>query len=255
MKKFLNRVTITGLDFVAPATVKSLSERYPFVEWGILFHPNRAGSSRYPSNSWLQVVYKVFRENHSSRSINFSAHICGKFVRDICQGNWTFFTASQQYLDMFSRIQLNFSPYVDDIVSSEEKTEAFLKGLDDPRLHFRSLILQLNSKESVSPIVDKCLENNIDVCVLNDASGGKGVCPENWNIPIVNSVRQGFAGGLTPENLNEQLEKLSELNLEFNPWIDVESGVRNGQDCMSLEKVDNFLSIAKDWVSPNFHRN
>jgi hypothetical protein len=47
------RITFTGLDAQTPlAMLAELSKRYP-IEWGILLHPARQGSSRFPP---LEIV-------------------------------------------------------------------------------------------------------------------------------------------------------------------------------------------------------
>ena len=43
-------------------------------------------SPRYPSFTWLEKLAQTKQEHPELR---LSGHICGRWVRDICEGNWT----------------------------------------------------------------------------------------------------------------------------------------------------------------------
>jgi hypothetical protein len=50
----LTGITITGADDqVDPRELAMLSAEFPFVEWGILMSESRAGTSRYPGQTWM----------------------------------------------------------------------------------------------------------------------------------------------------------------------------------------------------------
>ena len=56
----LELVSLTGADdHVAPEALAALSAQYPFVEWAILYFPEKDGTPRNPSAPW--------REKSSSR--------------------------------------------------------------------------------------------------------------------------------------------------------------------------------------------
>ena len=45
---------MTGADdSVDPKELFRISEKYPFVEWGILFSKSATGRYRYPSKEWI----------------------------------------------------------------------------------------------------------------------------------------------------------------------------------------------------------
>ena len=65
-------VTFTGLDAATSAhELLALSRDFP-IEWGILFHPTREGSDRYPSLTKIQSVLEL--------DLKFSAHLCGGYL-------------------------------------------------------------------------------------------------------------------------------------------------------------------------------
>ncbi|NJL77371.1 MAG: hypothetical protein HC892_22405 [Saprospiraceae bacterium] len=79
----ITKVTITGADdSISPAALIPLTEKYPFVEWGILVSRRNFGSNRFPSKNWLALLEKDHPE------IKLSCHFCGDYVREILLGNY-----------------------------------------------------------------------------------------------------------------------------------------------------------------------
>jgi phosphoribosylanthranilate isomerase len=91
--------------------------------------------------------------------------------------------------------------------------------------------------------------NSVNAVPLFDLSGGNGILPEHWP----KATKYGFcgyAGGLSPENLEEQLAIIDQCT-DGPVWVDAESMVRsNGDQQFDLEKVERFLQIAEKWVHP-----
>lgn len=102
-------VTMTGADdSIDPNDLINISEKYPFVEWGILLSESKMGSERFPTLDWLKQLVEV----HRGRNLNLSAHICQQWCRDIFQNNkMTVAEVLPEIWPIFQRVQLNFSPY------------------------------------------------------------------------------------------------------------------------------------------------
>lgn len=75
--------------------------------------------------------------------------------------------------------------------------------------------------------------------VLWDPSGGTGVRGR------LDVVADGYAGGISPDNVGEVLEELAAAGRRC--WIDMESGVRTG-DAFDLRKVRAVLEAAAPFV-------
>ena len=163
-------------------------------------------------------------------------------MRDICKGKWTIFDQVPVW-PKFKRFQINFSHEVDRL--KDEDVCAFLLGLQEPGLKMgQHIILQV---QDVNHIVVSAADTVNNIAPLYDISGGHGVLPDKW--PDFFSLKRcGFAGGLSPENVAEVLEKL-ENNIPEFAWIDVESKVRSEDDQkFDLDKVQQFLENAQPWV-------
>lgn len=245
MKPILNRVTITGADnSTSKDEMLEITREFPFVEWGILVSKAAIedGRPRYPSAEWIGKLVSGYE--HLAHPPKLSGHICGRWVRDICKGDWSdFLTRLSGLACYFYRYQLNFHAYLHKIKDKQK----FMDGFDQLPLNSKEypkqFIFQLDDVNN--QILDIAQEGGLDAVPLFDKSGGCGVLPEQW------PTREGYcgyAGGLSPENLQEQLELIAEL---ANPpiWIDVETLVRTSDDQeLDMERVVKFLKVAKPWM-------
>ena len=73
-------------DTVEPAALKQISERHGWVEWGILFRPDKAGSARFASDEWLTRLGQV----NSAGRMRLAGHLCATHVDDLLRGDTSF---------------------------------------------------------------------------------------------------------------------------------------------------------------------
>lgn len=189
-------------------------ERYPFVEWGILVSKTSGGDPRFPSQSWMNVLAR-----HSSRDIKTSIHICGRWVRDICHGKWDgVLNELDEQIFQAERVQLNFHSYLHTIGDSFYESLATKSEL----FNFQT-IFQLDGVND--HLMQQAKNRGIDAFPLYDISGGRGILPSSWPRQSL-GVYTGYAGGLGPENIIEQIEKINDVATE-DIWIDMETRVRS----------------------------
>ena len=135
---------------------------------------------------------------------------------------------------------MNFHAYLHKI-----DQEAFLQSFDHPVLQHKQFIFQLDDVNN--DILNVASEHGVDAVGLFDTSGGIGRLPDHW--PHSNNRYCGYAGGLGPENLEEQLVKISEACGDMPIWIDAETKLRSDDDHQfMLDKVERFLEIAEPYV-------
>ena len=79
--------------------------------------------------------------------------------------------------------------------------------------------------------------------VLFDKSGGRGQSPEQWSAPLP-GVTCGYAGGLGPENLAFELDRIHVAANGSPFWIDMEGKLRTGSDKFDLDHAKACLDIA-----------
>jgi hypothetical protein len=241
-KKIINRVTVTGADnSIHPYSLVGISETFPFIEWGILLSQSTMGKYRFPNKYWLKNLEDVY--DSLDKELLLSGHLCGKWVRDICNGEWTIFDEDSEIAElgyMFSRFQLNFHA-----LEHKIDPDKFIKGFNHPLLLGCQFIFQFDNVNN--DLMNAVLEAGIDAVPLFDTSGGAGVLPEFW--PKAIGKYSGYAGGLSPDNLDEQMESIIQVAGDGPIWIDAETHLRSDNDRQfDLNKVVKFLINSEKWV-------
>lgn len=220
----IDRVTLTGAgDGVRPEQMAAVTAAFPFVEWGILFSPKYRGEPRYPSAGWVSEFLTL--------GLPCAAHLCGPAVDEFMH------EPPEAYLG-FGRVQLNFSlrvkahllPHLPGVVGRENQIG-------------RTVIFQMNAANQ--SLADK----DFVEAMLFDSSGGRGVSPAAW--PTLDLARRcGYAGGLGPDTLTDQLVHLAEVVGDESIWIDMEGRLRSADDRQfDLDKAKRCLELASKWVA------
>ena len=201
-------ITFTGIDERTDVdTLQKIASEFKCVEFGVLYTTDPEGRNRYPSLDWIKQTARVLS--------NLALHICGRKARIQFElGNL------DRLLIEFNRIQVNG-------VVDAEYVQAYCHKYRD-----KTIITQHYT-------ANKNLEYNVAVdspnhALLVDGSGGRGISPRQWLRPNV-SKSVGFAGGLGPDNLTQQLRLISQV-AETPSWIDMEGNIRT-DDWFDLEKV------------------
>jgi len=248
---YIDTVTITGADdSVDRNELYDLSDRFPFVEWGILYNPGKEGKPRYPSDEWVEKF-----DRYAPSFVSKAVHLCGKSATDFCNGDLSVVRDAAYHSPCYGRVQVNIheEAHIGDRSYSE---------IADLLIRSNSVvptIIQLN--DLTRPIV-KALskkENGNYVQVLFDESRGKGVPmifredPERH--ALMKTTKCGFASGISPDNVQDVARSIAGIsNLHYNvrsiltgcimsppgAWIDMETGVRTDNE-FDLKKVDYVL--------------
>lgn len=234
----LTRVTITGADDqVEHAALLDLSEAFPFVEWGILRSRklnevrgsewHKTGAPRYPSPAWRDG-FGCAADRRGTRT-QLAAHLCGDLAREALSGEDSWWNCCSLG---YRRVQLNgFSKYRLPLLRCATRIPTVEWILQTADLASECHALEL---EKIHP----------NVVHLLDASGGRGVV-ERWAERP--EARLGYAGGIGPDNVVEQIQHLLRYSTPQDFWIDMESGVRT-DDRFDLVKVRRVLELAKSFV-------
>lgn len=236
----ITRVTITGADDTTdPKDLQRLTNEFPFVEWGILVSRKSGGAPRFPSLSWI----KQFTDASSSTNpLPMSLHVCGAYVREILKAEFQCLHNENQLESIwpiFKRVQLNTH------AEKHEYHHAFMALLkSNPDKEF---IFQYDNVNN--DMVHATWKECKNIAALFDLSHGAGRLPESWPVAM-EDIRCGYAGGLSPYNLKEQIESIDAAGIGKKIWIDVETHVRSSDNSdLDLNKVYQFLEIAKPYVA------
>ena len=225
----------------------SRRKNYPIVEVGVQVSGQKCsfGSPRY---EWLTEVHKLAVKN--KKNVHFALHLNCDWVEMFCAGekipeleNLLRFK-DHKGKPFFSRIQLNFK--IDrNKVPPVEKLAEVLKKYTVPG---RKFIVSYN--EANAAYLKKLYRLFKKVDCLYDSSFGEGKLGK-WKSPCfgnLTKVVQGYAGGLSPENICEEMEKIIAVlpeNAVFS--IDAENGLKDiveTNDEKDLSRCVRYIDLA-----------
>jgi hypothetical protein len=246
---------MTGADDrTDPLALLDLSRRYPFVEWGILFSERLSGTARYPGPDWVQSLLRLTPYREGAR---FAAHLCGRTMRafvgafgatgepDLDAWLSPFGMSLSQYDSFFGRTQVNFDQERERL---DEMTLTTLMRRWKVRAR-GELITQHNANNLTLwlPLqaADRADGRPRRHQLLMDASGGRGVAPDAWPRPIA-GVPCGYAGGIGPDTIESDLERIAEAVGDGVIWIDMEGRLRDPSDRFDLTRVETVLKAVAD---------
>jgi hypothetical protein len=215
-------VTLTGAGhYTQLSQLEALSERYPFIEWGILYSPTKAGhDNRYPSEEWIDWVLR-------KRSLNMkvSLHLCGNAKAEFAEG-----ISTGNHWKGFDRIQFNVGKTANRFVNRIYNTSDLPKFAKD-------------NKVIIGGHVHEIKEFPEDALPLFDLSGGRGVVDIDYEEPFQTDRPNGYCGGLNIENLFYQYHLITEVAGDSDIWIDIETGARNKKNIFDLSICAQLLNM------------
>jgi hypothetical protein len=228
-------VTITGADDMTDMyELVDLSAEFPFVEWGILVSARNEGRQRFPSRHWIELFSGQVRRH----GMKVATHICGEWVRELLVGELNWNCLPFGLLPVSWRVQINTHGGVYPSTTAmwdrmdELRGKKFIFQWEGVNDHLARATIQRGGLSALS--------------VLFDKSGGMGLVPDEWPKQL-SGIYCGYAGGLGPHNISQQLEKLEHL-CQWEYWIDMEQNVRTDDgEKLDLAKVRTVLETVRDW--------
>lgn len=181
-------------DSVDPRLLMVLSQQYAWLEWGVLFRPDKEGEPRYASPGWVERLAAARREFGGRARL--AAHLCSTRVDEVLRGDASFCERLREL--GFGRVQVNATAVngVDmSLVAAADACERLLSVIRAvPSMEF---ILQRNAQTQPlwAPILARGAPPNVSV--LFDESMGTGQLSASFPSPLP-GVCCGFAGAARP---------------------------------------------------------
>lgn len=235
----LKGITLSGVnEQTNPYCLSVLKDKR--IELGIQVSQKKgaSGTLRY---QWLDKVHEVYRYS----PLSFALHINSTWVEDICHGNIPL--TVQEFLawrcgfePFFQRIQLNFK------VGREEHfdTKVLIETMKSPV--FRKVRFILPWNDANAKVLQEVHEAGLSFDCLYDNSHGEGVTASSYKAPAFDGVFQGYSGGLSPENVVGELQKIATVVPENTAiWIDAEGKLKGPDGYVTLERCLDFVYAIK----------
>lgn len=237
MKYAPTLVTLTGAsDDTNIDSLLEMSEKFPFVEWAILYSHDRSGKDpRYPSLEW---IHKFLDRVATKPETNIAFHLCGSAVTDFIlrypRAELFFLAHEAAYQN--TRIQLNFA-----LNKSKFMIHQLQEAIDSELI---PIITQHN--EANKELLDYPFSDNHQI--LFDASGGQGIEVTKWPTAIPEKVC-GYAGGIGPDNIGPVSFEIDHVAPPVY-WIDMETKIRTDNK-LDLELCLFVLRVCEGWIDMN----
>lgn len=213
-----HRITVTGADEHTPLTSLTKLVEWSEAEIGFLYTARPEERNRYPGMGWLLEASVIV---HGRAAV----HICGRGARmRLLNGELA------ELVSHCPRIQING---VLDVAEVEQFCALYPT---------HTIITQHCEANS-------CLAGHVAApnhAVLVDGSGGRGISPVAWVRPDTTKA-VGFAGGLGPENLLEQLPLIRHV-AEGEWWVDMEGRLRDENDWFDARRAEVVVRSFHDAV-------
>lgn len=236
----LSHCTLTGVDESTDLSrLAGLSSEFPFAEWGFLYSPTRQGQpGRYPS---VSTILRAFRELPAH--VRLALHVCGQGVPDLLGSEPTVTDLVRAVGARGGRIQLNFNQQRDrlDLVRMGEW------------LALRDGLTVITQHNAANDVVHQAFLAHGNHAVLFDASGGQGLSPERWPAPLP-GTSCGYAGGMGPDNLRQELGRIAAAAAGHVTWIDMEGKLRTpgptgAPDWFDTTRCEACLRAVNGWAA------
>lgn len=240
----LNRIVLSGAnEYTDAEALISLCGKLSFVEIGIQVSGDKAffGSARY---WWIHTLV-----HYSSPKIPLALHLNKNWVEDFCTGKLppeleTFLKFRHHNgKPVFERIQLNFK-------IGREKTPDMDTLLATMRRYQPGHKFILSYNDSNKEFIRQIYKSGFAIdALLHDSSFGEGISPAQRAAPVFADVYQGYAGGLSPDNVTDELDKINAVVPRGKCFfIDAEGKLKGEDGHLSLAKCEKFVSKASFWA-------
>lgn len=250
----LKFITCSGTNETTPIPeLLQLLSEFPRAEIGVQVS-NKKGAYGTPRYDWIYALQKECAERNTV--INAALHVNLQWVENFGQAVIApeldeFFKMNNiNGLPFFKRVQLNFK-------IGREKTP------DEDKLfvairHYSRQRFILSYNESNRHLIHEMYVRAADFDCLYDESFGKGIVPDERKAPVYIDVLQGYAGGITPDNVAAELDKIIVTDKSDyctkGFYIDAHKGLEDENTHFDLNKCRAYLTNAEKWYMDYLHR-
>lgn len=230
---------------ISVQSILNFASKYPMSELGIQAHYGPM-SQNHGRNIWFNKIIDLSKDMITPP--NLALHVNYLWCDYMCEGiipeelsKWIYATNIHTGQPVIKRIQLNIgdstftfnTPKLANLIKDHSKQE---------------FIFPYN--EHNAPKIEKLKETGAKFSLLFDGSYGAGISPDKWNKPVYEDIPNGYAGGLGPDNVSENLDKINEiLPNDYVTWIDAEGRLRDKSTTHSftLELAEKYIQNAIKW--------
>lgn len=224
--------------------IVNLGQISPRAEIAVQAHPSKM-SAGMPRNQWFNELLDYVVSDLID--IDLAVHVNREWCAEICKTGEIpmelrrfFYERKSLGWPVIKRWQLNMS----ENVAEKINVRALKKLFDCESDH--DFIVQYNDNTEYA--VKKLYDAHARFSVLYDASGGRGLEPTYWAEPVFKDRAQGYSGGMSPENVADNLDKISSVvPANHSMWIDAEGKLKT-DDKFDIARAKQYIINAESWL-------
>ncbi|HCU58775.1 MAG TPA: hypothetical protein DIC64_02205 [Alphaproteobacteria bacterium] len=215
-------------------------KQYPNVEFGVQCSPKKAGfgTARY---AWLKELSSKLDEQKIKWRV--ALHLNEGFVTSFCEGKVADEVAELlKESEAIGRLQLNFK-IGREVFGTKKVPDIHLltKSINEVQGH--QIIVSASNANLA--YIQKMHYQGLKFDALFDDSFGEGILPDVRKSPLFDDVLQGYAGGISPENVVGELGKIAKV-ANTDVFIDAEGKLKE-DGTFSFEKAARYVQNALNW--------
>lgn len=224
-----------------------LGKRYPCAEFAIQAHPSKF-SQHMPRYAWFDTLVHAARVN----KMNLAMHVNAEYRTELCRGIVPYHLKNlwevrrNDDTPVIGRVQVNINGGNDKFDFYADKIANIISAYPDIKFIFQ-----------YAPAQDKRIrqlaKQNVPFALLYDVSGGEGkLSRDSWGGIILPGYQTGYAGGLSPDNVVENLNYVNKLlPANYDTWIDAEGKLKspddNGKKLFDTALAEKYIARAYAW--------
>lgn len=223
----------------------------PRVEIAVQMHPGKVSpdTERY---KWIKQLVDKMSDDVTTKDVcNLAIHVNNDWCDEICNGTvpvalQPLFNADRFILQhitclqpVVKRIQLNMPQKTAENFNAQ-KLKNLIEYYEDKEFIIQYKPTTINAVQQLHKIGAK-------FSLLFDESGGTGRDAGVWRAPVYPYFHyQGYSGGMSPENVAENLTKISRVAGAHTIWIDAEGKLKT-DDKFDCARAAAYIKNAIRW--------
>lgn len=221
----------------------ALGKKYPMSEFAIQAHPSKF-LGWMPRYVWFETLMHAVRANN----VKLAMHVNSEWRTEICHGNIPYEIRRMWNMKrdngtpIIGRVQVNINGGKDSFRFYKNKVADIIRAY--PNIEF---IFQYTPKQCRR--LKQLDATGTEFSILFDASGGRGKLPKQWRAPVMENHKMGYSGGLGPDNVAENLDKINLVTpADSNIWIDAEGKLKDPDTKQfDIARAERYIENALNW--------
>ncbi|MBO4745748.1 MAG: hypothetical protein J5613_01605 [Alphaproteobacteria bacterium] len=246
----LEKITCSDMrEYNSIDDIVAVGKRWPMAEFAIQAHPSKF-SSHMPRYEWFWELMQQCMNN----DVNLAMHVNSQWRTMLAHGkipaeiNDILKIKRNNGKSMIGRVQININGGDEKYHFYAHKVADIIRAYPDIEFIFQYTTKQKNRARALN-------KTGVPFSLLYDESGGCGKSPDEWHAPVMENHKMGYSGGLSPENIADNLKNISaQLPNDYKTWIDAEGNLKDPYTKQfDIVRAVQYIQNAYFWNLHNHH--